>query len=124
MVWDINIGTATDVKTDIPSNVEDFDVKHFETFDELIQTSGALSTVNNDYLVQVNRWLVRTIHGDIFPDGHIPTTDTNKLLHIVEGTMTQKILNDETTGFEDIWTVEELCQLPGITMFTTLPYKS
>ena len=87
------------MKTDIPSNFEDFDAKHFETFDELIQTSGALSTVrlaqeeldelvavtNNDYLVQVNRWLVHTIHGVIFPDGHIPTTDTNKLLHIVEG---------------------------------------
>jgi hypothetical protein len=37
--------TATDVTTDIPSNFQDFDVKHFETFDEIIQTSGALSTV-------------------------------------------------------------------------------
>jgi len=158
MGWAINIGTAmvqfmikiaaanasADVKTDIPSNFEDFDAKHFETFDELIQTSGALSTVrlamikyrstisthfadfhkmgletqeeldelvavtNNDYLVQVNRWLVRTIHNAIFPDGHIPTTETNKLLHIVEGPMTQKILNGEATGFENLWTVDEL----------------
>ena len=59
MGWVINIVTvmvqfmikitaanaSVDVKTDIPSNFEDFDVKHFETFDELIQTSGALSTV-------------------------------------------------------------------------------
>ena len=59
MGWAINIGTvmvqfmikiaatnaSADVKTDIPSNFEDFDAKHFETFDELIQTSGALSTV-------------------------------------------------------------------------------
>ncbi len=156
--WAVNIGaamvqfmikiaaanaTAKD-KTDFPSNFEDFDAKHFETFDELIQTSGALSTVrlamikyrstisthfadftkmgletqeeldelvavtNNDYLVQVNRWLVRTIHNAIFPDGHIPTTETNKLLHIVEGPMTQKILNGETTGFENLWTVDEL----------------
>ena len=173
MGWAINIGTAmvqfmikiaaanasADVKTDIPSNFEDFDAKHFETFDELIQTSGALSTVrlamikyrstisthfadfhkmgletqeeldelvavtNNDYLVQVNRWLVRTIYGAIFPDGHIPTTDTNKLLHIVEGPMTQKILNGEATGFENLWTVEELWRLPGITMFAKLDYK-
>ena len=59
MGWVINIGTdmvqfmikisaanaSADVKTDIPSNFEDFDAKHFETFDELIQTSGVLSTV-------------------------------------------------------------------------------
>ena len=59
MGWAINIGTvmvqfmikigvvnaSADVKTDIPSNFEDFDAKHFETFDELIPTSGALSTV-------------------------------------------------------------------------------
>jgi hypothetical protein len=147
------------VKTDIPSNFEDFDAKHFETFDELIQTSWALSTVrltmikyrstisthfadfnkmgletqeeldelvagtNNDYLVQVNRWLVHTIHGAIFPDGHIPTTDTNKLIHIVEGPMTQKILNDEAAVFEDLWTVEELWRLSGIPMFAKLAYK-
>ena len=59
MGWVINIGTdmvqfmikisaanaSADVKTDILSNFEDFDAKHFETFDELIQTSGVLSTV-------------------------------------------------------------------------------
>ena len=47
MGWAINIGTvmvqfmikiatanaSADVKTDIPSNFEDFDAKHFETFD-------------------------------------------------------------------------------------------
>jgi hypothetical protein len=59
MGWAINIGTAmvqfiikiaaanatADEQTDIPSNFEDFDAKHFETFHELIQTSDALSTV-------------------------------------------------------------------------------
>ena len=54
MGWSINIGTVmvqfiikitpvnatADVKTDVPSNFEDFDSKHFETFDDLIQTSG------------------------------------------------------------------------------------
>ncbi len=44
----------------------------------------------------------------IFSDGHIPTTETNKLLHIVDGPMTQKILDDETTTFGTLWTVEEL----------------
>ncbi len=57
--WAVNIGTVmvqfiikiavvnayADEKTDIPSNFEDFDAKYFETFDELIQTSGTLSTV-------------------------------------------------------------------------------
>ncbi len=54
--WAVNIGTAmvqfiikiaaanatADEKTDIPSNFVDFVAKLFETFDELIQTSGAL----------------------------------------------------------------------------------
>jgi hypothetical protein len=35
---------TADEKTDIPSNFEDFDAKHFETFDKLIQTSDTLST--------------------------------------------------------------------------------
>jgi hypothetical protein len=57
--WAVNIGTVmvqfiikiaaanatADEQTDIPSNFEDFDAKHFETFHELIQTSDALSTV-------------------------------------------------------------------------------
>jgi hypothetical protein len=88
-----------------------------EELDELV------AVTNNDYLVQVNRWLVRTIHGAIFPDGHIPTTETSKLLHIVEGPMTQKILNGEATGFEHRWTVDELWRLPGIAMFAKLACK-
>ena len=38
---------------------------------------------------------MHTIHCATFPDSHIPTTDTNKMLDIVEGPMTQKIFNGE-----------------------------
>ena len=34
-----------------------------EDLDELIEAT------DKEYLIQVNRWLVRTIHGAIYPDG-------------------------------------------------------
>ncbi len=71
----------------------------------------------------MNRCVVRTIHGAIFPDGHIQTTETKKLLHIVVGPMTQKILKGEVTDFEDLGTVEELWRLSGIAMFAKLACK-
>jgi hypothetical protein len=49
-----------------------------EDLDDLIEST------DKEYLIQVNRWLVRTIHGDIYPDGHTATTATNKLIHTVE----------------------------------------
>jgi hypothetical protein len=76
-----------------------------------------------EYLIQVNRWLVRTIHGAIYPDGHTTTTATNKLIHIVESPNIQKILNGESTGTEGDWSMEELWRLPVITMYAKLAYK-
>ena len=38
-------------------------------------------------------------------------------------TMTHKILIDEVTSFEDLWTVSELWRLPGISMFAKIAYK-
>jgi hypothetical protein len=42
------------------------------------------------------------------------------LLDIVDGSKTQKILNGEATGFETLWTVEELWRLPSIVIFANL----
>jgi hypothetical protein len=70
-----------------------------EDLDDLIETT------DKEYLIQVNRWLVRTIHGDIYPDGHTVTTATNKLIHIVESPNIQKILNGESIGTEGDWSI-------------------
>jgi hypothetical protein len=58
-----------------------------QDLDDLIEAT------DKEYLIQFNRWLVRTIHGTIYPDGHTATTATNKLIHIVESPNIQKILN-------------------------------
>jgi hypothetical protein len=79
-------------RSSISTHFADFNKMELETQTELDEL---VAITNTDYLVQVNRWLVRTIHCVTFPDGHIPTTDTNKMLDIVEGPMTQKILNGE-----------------------------
>jgi hypothetical protein len=42
-----------------------------QDLDDLIEAT------DKEYLIQVNRWLVRTIHGAIYPDGHTATTATN-----------------------------------------------
>ncbi len=61
---------------------------------------------------------MRTIHDAIFPDGHIPTTQTNKLLHIVEGPMTQKILGEPLHRLETVrvrgftgWSVQQMTSM-------------
>jgi hypothetical protein len=48
-------------RSSISTHFADFNKMGLETQEELV------AVTNNDYLVQVNRWLVRTI-----PDGHIP----------------------------------------------------
>ena len=88
-----------------------------QDLDDLIEAT------DKEYLIQVNRWLVRTIHGAIYPDGHTATTATNKLIHIVESPNIQKILNGESIGTEDTWSMEELWRLPGIAMYAKLAYK-
>jgi hypothetical protein len=88
-----------------------------EDLDDLIKAT------DKEYLIQVNRWLVRTIHGVIYPDGHTTTTANNKLIHIVESPNIQKILNGESIGTEGDWSMEELWRLPGIAMYVKLAYK-
>jgi hypothetical protein len=46
-----------------------------QDLDDLIEAT------DKEDLIQVNRWLVRTIHGAIYPHGHTATTATNKLIH-------------------------------------------
>ena len=51
-------------RSSILTHFADFNNMGLETQEEL---GELVALTNNDYLVQVNRWLVRTI-----PDGHIP----------------------------------------------------
>jgi hypothetical protein len=88
-----------------------------QDLDDLIEST------DKEYLIQVNRCLVRTIHGDIYPDGHTATTATNKLIHIVESPNIQKILNGKSIGTEDNWSMEELWRLSDTAMYAKVVYK-
>jgi hypothetical protein len=86
-----NTAAAVAAKKDIPANFEDFEVTDGLVLEGMIERSGAslgtnfsdytkmrlaseqdlddlIEATDKEYLIQVNRWLVRTIHGVIYPD--------------------------------------------------------
>ncbi len=60
-------------------------------------------SIDQRYIVKVNRPVLKIVHNAIYPTGKTNTKTNQKLQHIVDTTEIRKFISGENTGDEDEW---------------------
>jgi hypothetical protein len=100
-------GAPVTLDLTLVKNKKDVIVCAWAEHDKLKITEEHLKTwhesIDQSYIVKVNRAILKILHNSIYPTGKANTKTNQRLHHIVDTTEIRKFISGENTGDEDEW---------------------
>ena len=79
-------------------------------------------SIDQSYIVKVNRAVLKILHNAIYPTGKANTKANQRLQHIVDTAEIRKFISGENTGDEDEWKTN-LWKIPAVQVWSNLLFK-